>query len=233
MDWKNPIGKRIRSGFDEEGEAQVDTKVIGVCKDFNAQSLHAKMAPLILTLNRSNARIIHLKVARQQVYVALDDIERRWTALVPKVPFQFSFLRKDLLEMYQEELRQSKLILYLTIVAIIISILGFVGLASFTTGLRTREIAIRNVLGADSWDMVNLVFKELLWVILIGVLIAVPLAVVITRWWLLNFAFRTNIETWIIILTVIITWIIGYGIVALHSFTVSRRNSIHSLENLR
>ena len=159
MDWKNPIGKRIRSGFDEEGEAQVDAKVIGVCKDFNAQSLHAKMAPLILTLNRSNARIIHLKVARQQVYVALDDIERRWTALVPKVPFQFSFLRKDLLEMYQEELRQSKLILYLTIVAIIISILGFVGLASFTTGLRTREIAIRNVLGADSWDMVNLVFK--------------------------------------------------------------------------
>ncbi len=233
MQWKNPLGKRIRRGFDEEGQAQISGRVIGVCGNFNAQSLHAQMAPLVLTLNRETARVIHLKIDRQQVYVALDDIERRWTSLVPQVPFQFSFLRKDLLEMYQEELRQSKLILYLTIVAIIISILGFVGLASFTTGLRTREIAIRNVLGAGSWDLVNLIFKELLWVILIGVLIAVPLAVVLTRWWLLNFAFRTNIEPSVIVLTVIITLIIGYGIVALHSFTVARRNSIHSLENLR
>jgi putative ABC transport system permease protein len=229
MGWELPIGKIIRSAFDESGKATIEAEVIGVCDNFNAQSLHQEMAPLILSLNRDNLRVIHLKVQPEQVYAALDDIERRWTAMVPQVPFQFSFLNNDLLQMYDEEMRQSRLILYLTIIAILISLLGFVGLASFTTGLRTKEIAIRNVLGAGSWDLVNLIYKELLVVILIGVLIATPLSIIITRQWLLNFAYRTAVEPSIIFLIVGLTLLLGYGIVAIHSLTVARRSSISNL----
>lgn len=229
MGWERPLGKIIRSNFDESGEATLESEVIGVCDNFNAQSLHNTMAPLILTLNENSFRVIQVKVAPDQVYAALDDLERRWTAMVPDVPFQFSFLNKDLLQMYQEEMRQSRLILYLTIIAILISILGFVGLASFTTGLRTKEIAIRNVLGASGWDLVNLFYKELLVVIVSGILIAAPLAILITWRWLQNFAYRTSIDPLIIIFTVGLTLLIGYGIVAIHSFTVARRTSIKNL----
>lgn len=131
--------------------------------------------------------------------------------------------------MYEEEMRQSRLILYLTIIAILISLLGFVGLASFTTGLRTKEIAIRNVLGADGWDLVNLIYKELVAVIITGVLIATPLSILITWQWLQNFAYRTQVEPLVILLTVALTLGIGYGIVAIHSMAVSRRTSIKSL----
>lgn len=229
MGWERPLGKIIRSNFDESGLATLEAQVIGVCDNFNAQSLHNEMAPLILTLNEGSLRVLQVKVAPDQVYAALDDIERRWTAMVPKVPFQFSFLNKDLLLMYNEEMRQSRLILYLTIIAILISILGFVGLASFTTGLRTKEIAIRNVLGATSWDLVNLIYKELVTVILLGVFIATPLSIAITWRWLQNFAYRTSVDPLIIIFTVGLTLLIGYGIVAIHSLTVSRRTSIKSL----
>ncbi len=229
MGWERPLGKIIRSGFDESGAPTLESEVIGVCDNFNAQSLHNEMAPLILTLNEESFRVLQVKVAPDQLYVALDDIERRWTAMVPDVPFQFSFLNKDLLLMYEEEMRQSRLILYLTIIAIFISILGFVGLASFTTGLRTKEIAIRNVLGANSWDMVNLIYKELVTVILAGVVIATPLSIFITLRWLQNFAYRTPVNPIIIVLTVCLTLIIGYGIVAIHSLAVSRRTSVRSL----
>jgi putative ABC transport system permease protein len=148
--------------------------------------------------------------------------------MVPNAPFQFSFLSRDLLELYTEEMRQSRLILYLTIIAIFISILGFVGLASFTTGLRTREIGIRRLLGAGRLQMVNIVFKELLWVMLIGVLIAVPLAIYITQLWLTNFAFHTEIKAPIIVGTAVITLLIGYGIVALHSLAIAKKNSVDS-----
>ncbi len=229
MGWESAIGKRVQTGIDEDGGVLVKAKVIGVCANFNAQSLHSEMAPLILSLNRSVARVLHLKIERQQVYAALDDIERRWTALVPTVPFQFSFLRKNLLELYEEELRQSRLILYLTIIAIITSILGFVGLASFTTGLRTKEIAIRSVLGAERWNVVNLIFKELVVVTLIGVLIAIPLSIFVTWKWLQNFAYQTSIDPLIIIFTVFLTLCIGYGIVAVHSLTITRKDSIKNL----
>ena len=229
MGWERPLGKIIRHNFDESGAATLEAEVIGVCDNFNAQSLHNKMAPLILTLNEGSLRVLQLKVAADQVYAALDDVERRWTAMVPDVPFQFSFLNKDLLQMYEEEMRQSRLILYLTIIAILISILGFVGLASFTTGLRTKEIAIRNVLGANSWDLVNLIYKELVAVIISGVLIATPLSIFITWRWLQNFAYRTTVDPLIIIFTVGLTLLIGYGIVAIHSLTISRRTSIKSL----
>lgn len=229
MGWERPLGKIIRSNFDEMGVATMESEVIGVCDNFNAQSLHNTMAPLILTLNENSFRVIQVKVAPDQVYAALDDLERRWTAMVPDVPFQFSFLNKDLLLMYQEEMRQSRLILYLTIIAILISILGFVGLASFTTGLRTKEIAIRNVLGASSWDLVNLVYKELSLVILGGVIVATPLSIAVTWRWLQNFAYRTSVEPTVILYTIGLTLIIGYSIVAIHSRTVSRRTNTRHL----
>lgn len=229
MGWEKPLGKIIRSNFDESGLATLEAEVIGVCDNFNAQSLHNKMAPLILSLNEESLRVLQLKIAPDQVYAALDDIERRWTAMVPDVPFQFSFLNKDLLLMYEEEMRQSRLILYLTIIAILISLLGFIGLASFTTGLRTREIAIRHVLGGKSWDLVNLIYRDLVPVIVIGVLLATPLSILISWRWLQNFAYRTSIDPLIIIFTVGMTMLIGYGIVAIHALTLSRKSSVRNL----
>jgi putative ABC transport system permease protein len=205
---------------------------VGVTEDFNAHSLHTEVAPLVLLLTNESSRVLHVKVDPSNIYVALDDLERRWTSMVPNAPFQFSFLSRDLLKLYSEEMRQSRLILYLTLIAIFISILGFVGLASFTTGLRTHEIGIRRLLGAGRLQMVNIVFKELLWVMLIGVIIAIPLAIYLTKLWLANFAFQTQIEPWVIISTALFTLLIGYGIVALHSLGIARQNNIGSRRQL-
>jgi len=228
MSWEDPLGKKISTSFNEDGEAMLEATIVGVVDDFNAHSLHTKVAPLILLLGNERSRVLHVKVDPNKIYVALDDLERRWTSMVPDVPFQFSFLSRDLLQLYREEIRQSRLILYLTIIAIFISILGFVGLASFTTGLRTREIGIRRLLGAGRLQMVNIVFKELLWVMLAGVLIAVPLAVYITELWLSNFAFQTEIKVLVIVGTAVSTLLIGYGIVALHSLAIAKKNSVDS-----
>ncbi len=228
MGWEQALGKRVTTSFNEDGVAMLQAVVIGVVDDFNAHSLHTEVAPLILLLSKERSRVLHVKVDPTKIYVALDDLERRWTSMVPNVPFQFSFLSRDLLELYQEEMRQSRLILYLTIIAIFISILGFVGLASFTTGLRTREIGIRRLLGAGRLQMVNIVFKELLWVMLAGVLIAVPLAIYITELWLSNFAFKTEIKIFVILGTAAFTLIIGYGIVALHSLAIAKKNNVDS-----
>lgn len=228
MAWERPLGKMLNTSFNENGDAMLNAVVIGVVDDFNAHSLHTEVAPLVLLLSKEPSRVLHVKVDPNNIYVALDDLERRWTSMVPNAPFQFSFLNRDLLSLYTEEMRQSRLIFYLTIIAIFISLLGFIGLASFTTGLRSREIGIRRVLGAGRLQMVNIIFKELLWIILLGVIIAVPLSIYLSQMWLANFAFQTPLKPLIIIATAIITLLIGYGIVAVHSLAIARKNSIDS-----
>lgn len=229
MGWSEPIGKSIQFGIDTSGAVMIKGRVVGVCEDFHTQSLHNKVSPLVLIQAQENSNILHLKLANGNVYAALEDLERRWNTIAPMVPLRFSFLRQDLLKLYEDEIRQSRLILYLTLIAVLISILGFVGLASFTTGVRSREIGIHQFLGASRWQVVNLMFKELLWVILAGVLIAIPLSVWITERWLGNFAYRTPLEATIIIFTALFTLIIGYSIVAWHSLAVARRHVTESL----
>lgn len=232
MSWTEPLGKRIQMEFNEDGSVKSWGKVVGITANFNANSLHEEIRPLVISYNDKLTTVLHVRVKRQNLYAALDDIERRWVSVSPEAPFQFSFLDANLQRLYDEEIRQSRLILYLTCLAILISFFGFIGLASFTTNLRTREIGIRKVLGASGVQTVHLVFKELLLVIFLAVVAAVPVALVLSMAWLDNFAYRAPLDPSVVIFTTALALFVGYGIVALHSLKISKSQTIDSLHRL-
>lgn len=229
LNWGNPVGREIHLDYDEAGKPLKTARVVGVTRDFNAASLYNTIEPLVLLLESELSNVMHIRIKPENFYAAIDDIEHRWTGIAPGAPFQFSFLDRNLNQLYEEEMRQSRLILYLTSLAILISFLGFIGLASFTINLRTREIGIRKVLGANALQTVNLVFKELLVVILLAVLAAIPIALFMSVVWLNNFAYRAPLEPYVIFITGTGTLLIGYGIVAMHSFNISKTKTVESL----
>lgn len=229
LGWKNPVGREIHLDYDEGGKPLKTAQVLGVTRDFNAASLYNTIEPLVLLLESKLSNVMHIRIKPENFYAAIDDVEHRWTSIAPGAPFQFSFLDKNLNGLYEEEMRQGRLILYLTSLAILISFLGFIGLASFTINLRTREIGIRKVLGANTLQTVNLVFKELLAVILLAVLAAIPIALFMSVVWLNNFAYRAPLEPYVIFITGTGTLLIGYGIVAMHSLSISKSKTVESL----
>lgn len=232
MGWTEPLGKRVQIAFQEDGSVKSWGEVVGITANFNANSLHEEIRPLVISYNDKLTTVLHLRLRAGNLYAALDDIERRWISVSPEAPFQFSFLDTNLQRLYDEEIRQSRLILYLTCLAILISFFGFIGLASFTTNLRTREIGIRKVLGASNLQTVHLVFRELLLVIFLAVVAAVPLALVLSMAWLDNFAYRAPLDPSVIIFTTALALFVGYGIVALHSLKISKSQTIDSLHHL-
>lgn len=204
-------------------------RVIGVARDFNAHSLRQNIDPLVIIFQEHSKGYLHVRVDSENLLASLDDIEATLAKVRPDIPFQFTFLNKDLLELYEEEQRQSRLILFLTYLAIFISFLGLTGLASFTTSLRTKEVGIRKVLGADLSQMVTLIFKEMLSLIVLSVILAIPLAYVLINGWLSNFAYQAVLDPLIFFFSGVLAIFLSYLIISYHSLKIARTKPVNTL----
>lgn len=204
-------------------------KIIGIAKDFNVHSLRQVVEPLVLVYEDIGEGFLHVRVDSENLLAALNDIEETLASVRPDIPFQFSFLNKDLLELYAEEQKQSRLILFLTYLAIFISFIGLTGLASFTTSLRTREVGIRKVLGANLGEMVKLIFREMLFLITISVILAIPLAYFLINGWLSNFAYTADLDPFVFLITGVMAILLSYFIISYHSLKIARTKPVNTL----
>ena len=181
------VGARL-SMFGREGT------IIGVLQNFNFQSLHQAIEPLVL-LPAPNANWlgnIVIRIRPGNISAALADIQAVWKKAVPAVPCEYTFLSDDTDRIYWREKQMGQLLGYFGALAVLISCLGLFGLASFIAEQRTKEIGIRKVLGASAPNIVFALSKESAQMVLLACLLAWPAAYVLARGWLNGFAYRTN-----------------------------------------
>ncbi len=212
----DPIGKKLGFGADLDGGATLNTKVIGVIKDFHYASLHNQIDPLLIMLSNDPQRNICLRIRQENIGRTLEFIEEKWNEFCPTFPFEYKFLDDSLNEQYVAEQKIGSVFTYFSVLCIFIACLGLFGLASYTAEQRTKEISIRKVMGASVSNIVFILSKEFsLWVLLANI-IAWPLVYFALQKWLQNFAYAVDQS--------LITYIIA-GITALliALFTVSFR----------
>ncbi len=183
---ENAIGKTIDKGS--------TGKVVGVVKDFNFNSLHDPIGPMILFLGRDYARNFILRINTGQTKTTLAQLEKTWKQRVPYRPFSYQFLDEAYNKLYVKEQRMATLFSIAAALAIILACLGLFGLAAFSTLQRRKEIGIRRVLGANINQVVFLISKNFVQLVLIAILIAVPVAWILGKNWLQDYAFRTTIS---------------------------------------
>lgn len=135
LNWKDPIRKRYQFGT-----------VIGVIKDFNYFSLRREIQPMFITHTRERPQILNIKLRGDQVLTTLDYMRAKWKQVMPGSPVDISFLNQQLEQLYTNDIRQMKLIRLLSIVCILLCCLGLLGLTSYSTEVRTKEIAFLTAL---------------------------------------------------------------------------------------
>jgi putative ABC transport system permease protein len=189
---KEAIGRRFKQ-WGREG------KIIGVIKDFHYRSLQEAISPLSMRIEPTRTDLLSVQVAAAQLPQTIVAIKEKWKTLVPRKPFSYYFLDEFFDRQYRSEERFGKLFLYFAILAIFISCLGLLGLASYSTIQRTKEIGIRKVMGASVSNIVNLLSKEFLLLVFISFFIAAPLAWYFMQDWLKDFAYRINISWWVFV----------------------------------
>ncbi len=209
-------------------------KVIGVMDDFHYLSLHNEIGPLYLGIRSSNFNVMNfrflaLKINLSEIGSTLGLIQNKWTELSPEKPLNFNFLDAAVHEKYEKEQRLGAMITTFAILAIGIACLGLLGLASFVVQQKTKEIGIRKVLGAsllNIWSRLSLSFILL---VVVGNLMAWPVAYFFMEGWLDDFAYRIDIPAWIFILAGITSVTIALFIIGFRTTKAALVNPIESI----
>ncbi|KAA8484448.1 putative ABC transport system permease protein [Arcticibacter tournemirensis] len=184
------IGKRFRQ-WGREGT------IVGVMKDFHYRSLQREIKPLSMRIEPNGCELISVKVSPANLPSTIAAIEKKWNAMIPGRPFSYYFLDEFFDRQYRSEEQFGKLFLNFAILAIFISCLGLLGLASYSTIQRTREIGIRKVLGANVSAIVRLLSIDFLRLVVTAFVISSPLAWLLMHQWLKDFAYKIDIS-WVV-----------------------------------
>jgi putative ABC transport system permease protein len=193
LGWKQPaeaIGQRFRF----YSFPQFYT-IAGVVKDFHFDNMGAPITPVIFMHVglSTNYRYLSFKLRPGNLSAALAALQRQWSKLLPEAPFEYKFMDETLANVYQDELRLQKAANTATVLSLAIVIMGVIGLLSLSVQKRTREIAIRKVIGASVPAIIRLFLREYLPLLLIAGLVASPLAYWIMHLWLNTYATRISI----------------------------------------
>jgi len=169
--------------------------IIGVIKNFNYTSLRNSIQPFTLRIEPGGFGTISIKVATANLPATIKAIESSWNHAIPNRPFEYAFLDDKFNHQYDTDSRFGGLFLNFAILAIIISCMGVLGLASYSTFQRTKEIGVRKVLGASVSNIVRLLSIDFIRLVLLAFLIASPIGWWVMHNWLQGFAYSTPI-TW-------------------------------------
>ena len=222
--YSNPqeiIGKKFQQ-WGREGT------IVGVVKDFNYISLHEKVAPLTLR-QVPYGRYFSLRVLTDNYQGALAKVEQKWKELVPHRPFLYSFLDEAFNKQYLADIRFRRLWTIFAFLAIFIACLGLFGLATYSAMLRTKEIGIRKVLGADLSTIVTLLSKDFVKLVGVAILIAVPFSWYAMNQWLDNYAYKIDVEWWVFLLSGIIALSIAVFTISFQAIKSATKSPIHAL----
>jgi len=206
-------------------------KVIGVVKDFQFQSLKADISPLVIHINSGNAFVFAMRILPEDIPGTLKYIEDKWKELVPEHPFEYTFMDETFDKLYRSEEKLGKIFNYFSFLALLIAVAGLFGLASFVVEQRSKEIAVRKVLGASIISVFTLISKEFTKWVLIANIIAWPLAYIAMGRWLREFAYRVSVGFWIFILAGGLALLVAWLTVSYQTVRAALANPVDSLRN--
>jgi putative ABC transport system permease protein len=223
--WDEPLGQRV-----------MNFQVVGVVKDFHFASLHNPVEPLgMIRLNDSNLEPINdvrqliLHISGENISKTLSFLQEKFAEFDPVHPFRYEFMDDSLDKLYLSDQRLIKLIGIFAGVCIFISCMGLFGLAAFTTEQRTKEIGVRKVLGATTWQIITMLSRNILLLVLGGSIIASAVAYYAMDEWLTSFAYHTGINPFVFLFSAVVAGAVAFITVALQSFKTALANPVEAL----
>ncbi len=230
-------------GFKNDAEA-IDQKIMspgypvasiirGVTADFHFGSMQDKILPI--TFNNVNYstyyRYFSIKLKPGDIQQNLSALQKRWAELMPGAPFEYKFMDDALKQLYATELQLKKAAYIATVLALIIVLLGVLGLVSLSVQKRTKEIGIRKVLGSSVAGITSLFLKDFLGVIMIAGVIACPLAYLIMQKWLSGYAYRISISLSPFVFSIALLTVITAFLIMLQTIKAAFANPVESLRS--
>ncbi|MDN5210588.1 ABC transporter permease [Fulvivirgaceae bacterium BMA12] len=207
-------------------------EVIGVVDDYHQQSLQHNIDPIIFIYpDNYFAMYLTFNVNTTNLKETIEAVEAQFNDFFPHDPYKYFFLDEYFNRQYQADNQFAKICFWFSGLAIFIAVLGLFGLGSYMALQRTKEISVRKVLGANTMQMLILIPKDLLKLILIASVIALPAAYLVTQEWLSGYAFQVDLSLWMFILPLGMVILVAFVSVLFQSLKAAMVNPADSLRN--
>lgn len=204
--------------------------IVGVVKDFNNYSLHEAIAPVSIFSRKTRYNTVAIKLEIKEMANAMKSIENTFNATFPDYVYSSNFFDESLKSFYETEQIMGVLFKVFAGVVIFISFIGLFGLISFVATQRTKEIAIRKVLGASNLELIKMLNSSFLWMVLIANMVAWPVAYIFVKDWLAGFQYRIDLSIWPFVFAMLISMFITIFTVTLRSYRAAKANTIDALK---
>ena len=225
----DPIGMEIKSAW-----GGLPLRIVGVVKDFNFQSMREKIKPAYIWYNPEALSHLYIKIAPEHRQQTIAFIKERFEEFMQREDlfikeFNYQFFSDKLNQNYARERQQSRMLLFFTVLAIVIALMGVFGLVALSAEQRTKEIGIRKVNGAHSDRIVRMFCREYLVWVGIAFVVACPLGYVLMSRWLSEFAYQTPISWWLFLLAGVLIATITLLTVIGQTWHKASQNPVESL----
>jgi putative ABC transport system permease protein len=222
--WEEPIGKKINLGDN-------NLTIVGVLKDYHQNSLYDEIEPLVIILDENRGNVF-IKT-NSDVRTAMEKTELAWDKIYPNAGFEYSFLDQDFDSQYDADKRRGEIFTMFSGLTLIIASLGLLGLISFTTEQRNKEVGIRKVNGASVASIIKLITKEFIILISIATIIAVPVAYYFMNEWLQSFAYKIVLlqQGHLFLISAAMAFAITLLTVAYHTQRAATANPVNALRD--
>jgi putative ABC transport system permease protein len=226
---KDPLNEKMYRPKDNN-MTPLALHVVGVVKDFNFNSMHEKVGPLIMQLADNRGKMA-IRLRPGTATAMVHQIESRWQTMAHGLPFSYTFMDNDFNNLYHAEQQTGQVFITFAIFAILIACLGLFGLVTYATEQRMKEIGVRKVLGAKVTGIVALLSKDFTRLVLISALIAFPLAWWGMNQWLQSFAYRIGVSWWIFVVAGSAALVIALFTVCAQTVRAALANPVKSLRS--
>lgn len=204
--------------------------IVGVIQDFKNRSLHESIDPILVGSSRARYFNAAIKLNSAQMLTTMKNVQKIWQKTFPESVYSELFLNEQIKNYYQGEQIMGTLFKVFAGVIIFISFIGLFGLISFVATQRTKEVAIRKVLGASTIELVKMLNGSFIVMVFIANLVAWPLAYLFVSKWLNGFAYRIDLSIWPFMLAMLISMTITLITVSFRSYRAAAANTIDALK---
>ena len=228
----DPVGTQLYATAQNEESPRKYT-IIGVVKDFHYNSLHQDIKSFVLMNAAGPFQVtpyINVKLTGKNVGKTIQQIEKIWQEFLPDQPFGYFFLSDKINNLYKDDRNSGKIFGILTALAIFIACIGLFGLSAYSTQKQTKAIGVRKVMGASVWQIYFHLSKEMMSLIGLAFLLALPLSIFVMQKWLDNFVYRIRIQFWIFLVAGIIAILVAILTISYHVIKASFSNPVDSLK---
>lgn len=223
LNLSDPIGQLVTG--------KVKGRVVGIVENFNHTSLHSGIEPIIMYAYLPSFRFVSVKLTESEIAKGLVSLQSKWPELYSGYPLEYSFLTDQIQQLYSAELQLSRAYTSFSIIALIISGIGLIGLSTFSISRRHKEISIRKVFGGSTLQIVGQFYVGYIKIVVIAVLVSWTLGYYWMSQWLTGFSYQTKLSPYHFLIPVCIMVLILLITTGVQTFKASIANPISNLRD--